>query len=84
MFEGNVRTQRFRDDDCSVRLLTHFENGEERAANRDRRAVEGMEEVRSLFALDLETRVQTARLVVRAVRARGNLAVLVLRRLNIR
>ena len=74
-FEGNVRTQRFRDDDCSVRLLTHFENGEERAANRDRRAVEGMEEVRSLFALDLETRVQTARLVVRAVRRARDFAV---------
>ena len=73
--EVDVRSQRLRDDDRTVFLLIHFHHREESAADRDRGAVERVNEVRSFFALDAVTGVQAARLVVGAVRRAGNFAV---------
>src|SRR5688572_12665139 len=60
--------ERLGHNDGAVRLLAVLENGDESAAHGDRRAIERVHEVRALFALALEANVESARLIVGAIR----------------
>src|ERR1700680_486888 len=67
--------QDFGHDDAAVGLLIVFENGDDGPRDGDRRAVERVCELRPFGLGRLEANRQPARLIVGAVRGRGDLAV---------
>src|SRR5688572_33144798 len=73
--EARVRAQRVGDRDRAVRLLVVLEQRDQRARDRDRGAVQRVDELVLLAALAPEARLEPARLEVGAVRGAGHLAV---------
>ena len=67
--------QHIGDDDRPVRLLIVLENRDNRAADRNGGAVERVDELSALFAFGFVANIESARLVVGAVRGAGDFAV---------
>ena len=68
--------QRFGDQNRAVGLLVVLQDGDDRAADGDGRAVERVDELRAFFAFHFVADVEPAGLVVGAVRGAGDFAIL--------